>query len=213
MKHIKLLIIFSYVLILAGCGGGSDGTTTGAAGAAANGTDMAGMVVLQNQILVISDSIGNGTGATSNFPSILEGLTGIPVVNASTSGISAEGGASRTQELISRFSPMYLVLLLGTNNATGAGGGINGAINSLRFAAGVANAAGVVPIIGTLPPIRRSSSENASAFAISGGILGIDNARIARIDTAVTVSEISDGLHPNDSGQNKIASLFASQIF
>jgi hypothetical protein len=104
------------------------------------------------------------------------------------------------------------VVLLGTNNAAGAAGGVGGAINALRFAAGVASSAGTIPIIGTLPPISRSATENANAFAISGGILGI-SARIARIDQAVSLSEISDGLHPNDSGQSKIASLFAAQVF
>lgn len=209
------------LLSLAGCGGGDNKTESGAgkspeAGAATTEEDPAEQdepLPLERLIVVIGDSIGAGVGASTNYPAIIEGLTGIPVINASTPGISAEAGASKAPDLIERFRPMYLVVLLGTNNATGAAGGISGAISSLRFVASVANGAGVIPVIGTLPPISRDVEENAAASAISGGILGIGGARIARIDSAVSISDISDGLHPNNNGQSIIGSLFAQQIY
>lgn len=210
------------LLSLAGCGGGNNNTETGAGGsaeaevAAAEADDAAEQdeaLPLERLIVVIGDSIGAGVSASTNYPAIIEGLTGIPVINVSTPGISAEAGASKAPDLIERFRPMYLVVLLGTNNATGAAGGISGAISSLRFAASVASGSGVIPVIGTLPPISRDLEENAAASAISGGILGIGGARIARIDSAVSISDISDGLHPNDNGQSIIGSLFAQQIY
>lgn len=209
-------------LSLAGCGGGDNNTETGAgesaeAGVAAAEADDAAEqdepLPLERLIVVIGDSIGTGFAAGTNFPAIIEGLTGIPVINASTPGISAEGGVSKAQSLIDRFRPMYLVVLLGTNNAAGAAGGISGAISSLRFVASLANGEGVIPVIGTLPPITRDIEENAAASAISGGILGIGGARIARINSALGPSDIADGVHPNDNGQSKIGSLFAQQIY
>jgi lysophospholipase L1-like esterase len=168
---------------------------------------------LERRIVVISDSIGAGFGAGSNFPAILQGITGIEVINQSTPGISAEAGVSKAPGLIDRLRPMYLVVLLGTNNAAGAAGGVSGAISALRYAAGVASENGVIPVIGTLPPISRDPTENANASAISGGIAGIGGARIARIDQVVGLSDIGDGLHPNDNGQAKIAQAFAGQIY
>ena len=225
MKYLKLVLPFVFVLFLASCGGGSDDTSSGAGTAedTTASTDEAAATptmdttpaqpTLTRQIVVVGDSIAAGVGASTNFPSIIQAITGIPVINAGVPGISAEGGALRGVDLINRFNPRWVVALLGTNNATGAGGGINGAINSLRFLTNVANEAGATMIIGTLPPISRSSTENAAASAISGGIAGISGARIVRIDAAVSLAEITDGLHPGDSGQNTIGRLFASQVF
>ena len=170
-------------------------------------------LTLERRIVVLGDSIGAGFGANSNFPAILQGLTGIEVINQSTPGISAGAGVSKAPGLIERLRPMYLVVLLGTNNAAGAGGGVSGAISALRYAAEVANENGVIPVIGTLPPISRDPAENANASAISGGIVGIGGARIARVDQVVSISDISDGLHPNDNGQAAIAQAFAGQIY
>ena len=223
MNRFKFIFPLVFILLIAGCGGGSDDTSTGAGTTeetppteeetTAPAPPPSMEPALTNQIVVVGDSIAAGVGASTNFPSIIQAITGIPVVNAGVPGIDAEGGALRGVDLINRLRPRWIVALLGTNNAAGAGGGITGAVNSLRFLANVANQAGVTIIIGTLPPISRSSTENAAAAAISGGILGIGGARIVRIDAAVSLSEISDGLHPGNSGQNTIGRLFASQIF
>ncbi len=109
---------------------------------------------------------------------------------------------------------MYIVMLLGSINASGGGGGgVSTVIQSLQNAANIANSAGVIPIIGTLPPISRSANSNANASAISAGIRGISNARIALINRSISISDIEDGLHPNDRGQEIMARLFAEQIF
>lgn len=224
MKPFLRILGLALLLLLSGCGGGSDeNTTTGAGEAAATetaATDEAAEesaadepLELARRIVVVGDSIGAGFGAGSNFPAILQGITGIEVINVSTPGISAEAGASKVPDLIQRLRPTWLVALLGTNNAAGAAGGVSGAISALRFVAREAAENGVIPVIGTLPPISRDPSENANASAISGGILGIGGARIARIDQVVSLSDIGDGLHPNDNGQAKIAQAFAGQIF
>ena len=202
-NHGTLLITLT-VLLLTGCGGGGTSTASGGGG---NG------VGLERRIVVVGDSIGNGYAASVAYPDLLAGLTGIPVVNISKDGTNAELGVSRIPGLIEQYKPMYMVFLLGSNNATGSGGGVSGAVNSLEYAANATSAAGVIGIIGTLPPITRSSSENAAASSISSGIRGISNARIADINRSLNGADIgSDGKHPNNSGQQKIANLFAAQI-
>ena len=191
-------------LLVTGCGGGGTNTATGGGG---NG------VGLERRIVVVGDSIGNGYAASVAYPDLLAGLTGIPVVNISKDGTNAELGVSRIPGLIEQYKPMYMVFLLGSNNATGSGGGVSGAVNSLEYAANATSAAGVIGIIGTLPPITRSSSENSAASSISSGIRGISNARIADINRSLNGADIgSDGKHPNNSGQQKIANLFAAEI-
>ena len=211
---LAILILFT----LSACGGGG-GTGTGSGqvsteeGMAADtmgGTTSTG---LQRRIVVIGDSIGTGFNASFAFPDLLQSLSGIEVINVSKAGSSADFGAGRASDLIAQFRPMYLVMLLGTNNAGGAGGGVTGAVNSLSFATNVAIEAGVIPIIGTIPPITNSSSENANVNSINAGILGISGARIARINRAISPSDITDGTHPNDRGQQIIAQLFSQQLF
>ncbi|MGI9318682.1 MAG: SGNH/GDSL hydrolase family protein [bacterium] len=209
MKIIRISIVLIIFQSLLGCGGGSDS----ASGAGQGATNSASSLSLERLIVVIGDSIGTGFGASVAYPDLLQSLTGIPVVNVSKPGSNAEFGASRAADLIAQHRPMYLVMLLGTNNTGGGGGGVSGAVNSLQFAANVANEAGVVPIIGTIPPISRDAGENANASAISAGIRGISGARIAPINRSVSISDIEDGKHPNNRGQEIIAQLFAQQIF
>ncbi|MFT5258814.1 MAG: lysophospholipase L1-like esterase [Gammaproteobacteria bacterium] len=201
MNTLKYFFTFLFVTTLVGCGGGG-GSNSGAGGGD-----------LQRRIVVIGDSIGIGYNVSVAFPDLLEGLTGIEVINRSIGGASASRGAGMTPALIEEFKPMYLVVLLGTNNAGGPGGGVKGAIEAINFAARIALQAGVIPIIGTIPPITNSSDENDNVAAINAGIISINGARIARINQAVSPSDISDGTHPTDRGQRIIAQLFAEQVF
>lgn len=209
MKRVRLLIAGVVVLFVSACGGGDSETSSGGGGGGGSASP-----TLERRIVVVGDSIGEGFAASVAYPDLLQGLTGIPVVNISKGGSNAELGVSRIPDLIEQYKPQYMVFLLGSNNATGSGGGVSGAVNSLEYAANATSAAGVVGIIGTIPPITRSSSENANASAISNGIRGISNARIADINAALNGADIgSDGKHPNNSGQQKIANLFAAEVF
>lgn len=215
----RFLLLFLFVFILAGCGGSDDNTDSGAGETAAEETAETPAAdegdeefKLEKRIVVIGDSIAAGVGASTNFPSLIQSRTGISTVNAATPGISAEGGSSQVPRLIERFRPRFLVILLGTNNAAGAAGGVSGAINAIKFAVRAAQDKGVIPIVGTLPPISRDAGQNANASAISAGIRRISGARIARVDAVVSINDIADGLHPNDTGQAQIARVFAEQI-
>ena len=217
LKRFLLLLLFTFVL--AGCGGDDNNTDSGAGEETAEAapaeeaeTEEDEPLELDRRIVVVGDSIAAGVGAGVAFPSLIESRTGISTVSAATPGISAEGGASQVPRLIDRFRPQWLVILLGTNNAAGAAGGVSGAISAVSFAVRTAQDAGVIPIVGTLPPISRDATQNQRAAEISAGLRRISGARIARINSSVSINLIDDGLHPNTQGQEIIARLFAEQI-
>jgi lysophospholipase L1-like esterase len=194
--------------MLSGCGGGSSGSGSGSGAGSSRNPN------LQNKIVVVSDSVGLGIGSAVSFAELLENRTGIPVVNVSVPGASAEEGVGRIPGLINTESPRYLVVLLGLNNAAGAAGGPAGAISSLQIAADLANGSGVIAIIGTLPPVIRTPSESSNADFISQGIRGISGARIADNRAVMNGSHIGpDGFHPNTAGHDVMANVFADQIF
>ncbi len=194
---IRLFIIFVSALLSA-CGGGSSSSGSGSK---------------ENLIVVLGDSIGVGQDASIAFPDIIASLTGIPVDNNSTPGISAEGGVAKAQGLIDSLNPRYIVALLGTNNALGAGGEADGAINAMQTLAQICEDNGVICIIGTLPPITLSSDLNGNVKKINTGYRAIGGVRIADNNAVMSASDIgSNGFHPNDSGQQIIGETFAAQL-
>lgn len=196
---IRLLIIVALAFLSACDNGGS--SSSGSSGSK------------ENLIVVLGDSIGAGNGASIAFPDIIASMTGIPVINNSTPGISAEQGVARAQGLIDEHNPRYIVALLGTNNALGAGGEADGAVNAMQTLAEICENNGVICVIGTLPPITLSSNLNGNVKKINAGYLAIGGVRIADNNAVMGSSDIgSDGIHPNDSGQQKIGNTFSAQI-
>ncbi len=198
---IRLLLLLAFVF-LGACG--SDGNSSSGAGSSSK----------EEIIVVLGDSIGAGVGASINFPDIVSGITGIQVINNSIPGISAEGGVSAAQSLINQYNPKYIMSLLGTNNALGAGNKVSGAINAQTYLAQLCVANDIICVIGTLPHITLSSTANARAEQISAGIRGIQGVRIADARAGMNGSHTSpDGIHANDMGQQILGQVFASQIF
>jgi lysophospholipase L1-like esterase len=194
----RLLILVIFTLLSA-CGGGS--SSSGGSGDT------------ERLIVVLGDSIGTGTSADISFPDVIAGLTGIPVINTSTGGISAQTGVARAQGLIDEHNPRYIVALLGTNNALGAEDGADGAIGAMEDLARICEENGVICIIGTLPPITLSSNLNGNVKKINIGYRAISSARIADNAAFMDSSHISpDGIHPNTSGQQIIGETFSTQL-
>ncbi|MCP4009514.1 MAG: hypothetical protein GY726_08360, partial [Proteobacteria bacterium] len=184
-------------VFLAACGGGS--SSSGGSGDK------------ERLIVVLGDSIGLGECTNIAFPDIIESLTGVPVINNSTGGISAEEGVSRAQDLIDKHNPRVIVSLLGTNNVSW--GGVGGAINAMQSLAQICEDNGVICIIGTLPPITNSNRGNNDINAINDGYRAIGGVRIADNNAVMTGSNIcSDGVHPNSSGQQIIGETFSAQF-
>ena len=187
--------------MLSACGGNS--SSSGASGNK------------ENLLVVLGDSIGYGYQTSVRFPDILQNLSGIPVINNSIPGNSAEQGVADAPGLIKQHNPRYLAVLLGTNNALGAGGEVDGAIRTMEDLAQICKDTATVCILGTLPPITASSNENNAVNQINAGYLGVagGRVRIADANSVMNGSHLnSDGIHPNNSGQQVIAEAFAAQL-
>jgi len=198
MINIRLAILVGFVFLTA-CGGGS--SSSGGSGDK------------EKVIVVLGDSIGAGFHSNIAFPDVIESQTGIPVVNNSTPGISAQTGVSRANGLIEQYNPRYIVALLGTNNALGSEGGANGAIGAMEDLAAICEENGIICIIGTLPPITLASDLNGNVKKINIGYRSIDGVRIADNAVVMDASTIGpDGIHPNERGQQIIGETFSAQI-
>ncbi len=203
-KSTAHILFILCVALIAGCGGG---------GSSSGGSSDSGIPGL-TKILIIADSIGTGAGvvaSSSAFPELIRNAVSVPVVNNSVNSRQVAAGVSAARSLISSESPSHIIVLLGINDANN--GNPSSAISGLRAIADLAQNAGVIALIGTIPRIPRDSSQNARAGEISSGIRGIGNARIVEIRNALAPSDVaSDGFHPNASGQQLIADLFINAL-
>ena len=135
------------------------------------------------------------------------------MTNNSRSGRRTGEGLGLVDGLLASNSPSHLVVLLGTNDARD-NNGVNTAISNMNAIVQKARAAGVIPVIATLPANFRSSAENSAAEQISQGYRGISGAVIADVRGALgtNTAYFCDSLHPNDAGQEVITATFLNAI-
>lgn len=200
---LKFLSVLFVTMFIASCGGGGGGNDSSSDG---------GSAAVLLKILVLGDSIGTGFGSSVGFPIFLEESAGVPLVNKSKDGRSTSQGLGLVGGFITEHNPSHLVVLLGTNDALRENANI--AIQNLQSIVNIANAAGVIPIIGTIPPITGKGSEVADrGNKIVAGILELSGARIAGVRGALDSSvHLVDGVHPTTAGQKIIAATFAGQL-
>lgn len=190
--------------LLTSCGGGSSNSGGGTAVAPPPTPPTV------TKIVAIGDSIGNGFGIATPWPTRLANLLGFQVVNQSVTNEQTSFGLSIIQDQITTEQPTHVVIMLGTNDALR--GSASAAINNLQQMVDIAGQNNVIAIVATLPPITRDSTENARAAQISTGIRGLSGARIADVRAVMNNSDIADGVHPDDGGQQKIAETMAAQF-
>jgi lysophospholipase L1-like esterase len=198
MTHLRLLITSLFIaFFITACGGGGTNSSV-----SSNVT----------KILAIGDSIGNGFGGTNPWPRIIQSESGVAVINNSVNGRQASGIASIVRSDIELHKPSHLIIMLGTNDANN--GSISGAVNSIRQAIAIAQAANVIPIIGTVPPIPADSGASARARSISAQYRSLGVA-IAEIEGAFGNNAAlfqADRFHPNNEGQVVIANAFLNVL-
>lgn len=196
-KVINIIIIASFLIA---CGGGkteSNATTEQP-------------TPKSKSIVAIGDSIGTGFNIATPWPTRLNSILGIPIDNNSVTGEPTAYGLSIINGLLDDKKPSHVVILLGTNDAIR--GSVDVALSNLQAMVNTARDKSVIPVIVTLPPITRSSSENAKAAQISNGIKNLQNAVVADARAALNSSHIADGVHPNNEGQQIIADVIAQKI-
>ena len=196
----KFFVLFA-LLCLASCGGG--GTDSG-------GGNTGGGTPAVRSVAAIGDSIGNGFGIATPWPPRLEGAIGRTVVNNSVTNMQTDFGVMSITAMIDENDPSHVFILLGTNDAIR--GSVSAAIANLQQMVDIARSRNVVPIVGTLPPITISASQNSRAAEISRGIRRLNGAVVAEVRGALGdgSATIADGYHPNNEGQQRIADAFAS---
>ena len=213
MLRLNQLIPHFLVLILlaasTACGGGSSDSGA-AAGPEVGPNNPAGPML--TSVVTIGDSIGTGFGIATPWPSILASTLGVPLVNNSVSGEQTGFGLRVIEGLLTEHQPSHVVILLGTNDAIR--GSVGNAIANLQAMVDIAQRHNVIAIVGTLPPITRSRTENQRTADISMGIRGLSGAAIAGVRGALGDGDglIADGIHPNDAGQQRIAQAFRDQF-
>lgn len=196
LKYSIAPILFSLIIVACGGGGSSSSVSSNV-----------------TSILAVGDSIGAGFGGTTPWPSLVGSQSGVPVTNNSVNGREVAGSVGLVSSLVSSVNPSHLIIMLGTNDATSFNSG--GAINAMSQIIQNAEAAGVVIIVGTIPPILSNSSFNAEAAQISAGYRTL-GAPIAEVEGAFGGGTpdlfISDLFHPNNTGQQLIADAFLSNL-
>ena len=101
MKYIIKLHVFAIVLLLASCG-----------------TSKLEPLRPDSVIVAFGDSLtaGIGTDAKYSYPSVLERLSGIKVINAGISGETTAEGLRRFSSVLMQHSPDLLILIEGGND-------------------------------------------------------------------------------------------------
>jgi lysophospholipase L1-like esterase len=167
-----------------------------------------------NVIAALGDSITAGgiPAGVTPYPPMLASMTGKRVVNAGVGGQTAGQARGRVGGLLSKYKPGYLVILLGSNDAIDDLSTAD-TIAALRAIIQAAKANKTIPVLCTLPPVTGPHG------AYSGGVdsrnraipqLGSEEG-VKVVKPGVGVGDLSsDGLHPLQSGQDKIAKAFAN---
>ena len=206
-KICRYKLIFLTLLALAAlaaCGGG--GSSDGA------GIDEADDGPAFTGVVAIGDSIGNGFGIATPWPTLVGNSIPVPVSNTSVTGEETDFGVSVIEGLIQTNNPSHVLILLGTNDAIRGSVGV--AISNLQTMVNIANANDVIAVVGTIPPIPANSVYDEQAAQISDGIRGLSGATIAEVRGALGdgMGLFPDGIHPTTQGQQIIADAFLAVI-
>jgi len=201
MRKISSFLLLLLSLSLVACDSGGSSSSGGSGSGASNRT--------ATKIVAIGDSIG---ARELSWPTVVGQMSGVRVANYSQDSLKTSDFVGRVEGILARENPSHLLILLGTNDARS--GSVSGAVSNLQVMVNIANSAGVVAIVGTIPPNFRSASEDARAASISSGIRNLNGARIANVreNLGGNSSYFPDGLHPNSAGSRIIGSAFNDRL-
>jgi lysophospholipase L1-like esterase len=173
-----------------------------------------------NTVVCQGDSITDGgcVPAGPSYPSRLAGMSGKNVINQGSCGEKSDSGAARINGILNKYSPGYICILYGANDAifdrpTGD------VVNNIRSMVQAAKANQTVPVVATLLPMYDGHAFAAgNARDISAGIRAMakeEGARLVDLEREFGDDRTllqPDGLHPSDSGTELIALAFNDAI-
>jgi lysophospholipase L1-like esterase len=181
-----------------------------------------------NVVVAFGDSITEGGEcACVPYPARLSGLIGKVVYNTGIGGSKAGSSVGRTQSVIDRYHPAYMLILYGVNDVI-HGRNVSGILGALTQMIYVCRQNNVVPVLATYPvPMAGHQLFAYNTIALNQGIRTIaaaegikcvdlelefafdsDGATPGFIVTDPNLME-RDGLHPNDAGTQVMAMSFA----
>ena len=180
-----------------------------------------------NVVAAFGDSITSGFLDIVPYPRRLSPLIGKTVVNVGISGSKAGDNVGRTQTVIDRHRPAYMIILYGINDVIHSRN-TSGILSSIEEMVQICENNKVLPILATYPMLNGSKYQifAGGTARLNQGIRDIAKARgIKCVDLEKEFSKgrdpanpnmpladaslYADGLHPNDAGTQIMALAFA----
>lgn len=166
-------------------------------------------------VLAMGDSItAGGYSGGPPWPARLSGMLNKTVINDGIPGAASAVGATRTQSMIDRHKPGFVIVFYGANDAI-HGVDVNATSDRLRSMAVTAKNNRCIPLIATVMPMSGGRRiYNGRVDAINAEIRKIAREeKVKLVDIHRTISRspdlyLADGLHPNDRGEELIALEF-----
>ena len=166
----------------------------------------------------IGDSITQGIGGVTPYPSYLAQILDRRVVNQGVAGERVAAGAARTASVLDAQCPGYVLILHGLNDVID-GRGPEQIIPYLRSMIQAAKARNVLPAISTITPFvgtREELNDTISAvnrqiraLAAEEEILLVDGERVIRGRTDYV---LADGFHVSEAGALALAAAWADRL-
>jgi len=205
-KVIQYLGLSCVCTLLTACGGGGGGGLSNGH----PGDNDVGVVA------AFGDSITQGGQCSCTpYPARLTGMIGKSVINFGIGGTTASESIARTQAVIDKSHPGFMLILYGINDII-HGSGIGSIISALDQMVEICKNNDVVPVLATYPrpitghaifgPRARALGEEIRTLASDKGIHCVD--LYGEFNASPDLYE-ADGLHPNDAGTQIVALAFA----
>jgi acyl-CoA thioesterase-1 len=164
--------------------------------------------------VAVGDSITDGLDGIG-YPEILAAMSGKTVINFGEQGQTSEGGIRTTPSALSQ-QPGFLLILYGANDVLRSRSN-SLIIENLRTIIRLAKDNQTIPVIATLTPIigRGFSSAVESLNRDIRALANEEAARLVDLEEAFGGDPsllLSDGLHPNNDGEELMAKAFANKL-
>ena len=181
-----------------------------------------------NVVAAFGDSITQGNRCSCPpYPARLPPLTAKTVVPAGIHGTMARESVGRTQQVIDRNHPPYLLILYGVNDII-HGKGVPSTLDALSQMVLICRQNNVVPVLATYPvPFGSHGAFAMGTVGLNEGIRNLAQVQgVKCVDLELEFAVASegatpgwvvtdpnlmepDGLHPNDAGTQVMAPAFA----
>lgn len=177
-----------------------------------NGWEIKNQPLSVSRIVCFGDSLTFGAGASEgrDYPSVLEGLTGVEVINAGVPGNTTEDALKRVDEDVLVYEPDVVLITLGGNdlkNRVGestARANLTTIIQLIQISGAMVILGGIeIPLYGKgFADMYQSVGEQTGSVLISNIFEGIFGNR----------KMMSDYIHPNDKGYEVMAGYFYEKL-